>query len=132
MAKQKNISDAEWKIMKVLWKEPLLTLRQIDERVRDVGWSYTTVRTLVTRLLEKGAAAADKNGASFRYYPLLSESECRNSEMKSFLDKVFDGSRSRLVLSLTKDSRLTDAETQELMALIEKMDSDPDPDPEKE
>lgn len=125
MAKQKNISDAEWKIMKVLWKEPLLTLRQIDERVRDAGWSYTTVRTLVTRLTEKGAAAADKNGANFRYYPLLSESECRNSEIKSFLDKVFDGSRSRLVLSLTKDSRLTEAETQELMALIEKMDSDP-------
>lgn len=48
------------------------------------------MRTLVTRLVEKEAVAADKSGANFKYYPLLSENECKNSEVKNFIDKVFD------------------------------------------
>ena len=121
--KHKNISDSEWRIMKILWDEPGLTLREIDERAKDAGWSYTTVRTLVTRLTEKGAIEADKsNAGNFRYSPVLSESECTMSETKSFLDRVFDGKKSKLVASLTKDSSLTEEETRTLMALLEKID----------
>lgn len=124
MAKNKNISDSEWKVMKVLWDEPGLTLREIDERVKEAGWSYTTVRTLVTRLSEKGAIEADRsNPGNFRYSPVLSESECTSSETKSFLDRVFDGKKSKLVASLTKDSSLTEEETKMLMALLEKIDN---------
>jgi len=106
--KNKNISNSEWKIMKVLWETPYITLRQIYEKAGvSEGWSYTTVRTLVTRLVDKEAAAADKSGTNFKYYPLLSENECKNSEVKNFLDKVFDGRKSMLMVSLTKDSNLT-------------------------
>ncbi len=124
MMKNKNISDSEWKIMKILWEEPYLTLRQIDERVKEKsGWSYTTVRTLVTRLTEKGAAAADKSHpGNFRYYPLISEEDSKNREVKSFLDRVFDGKKSMMMVSLTKDSNLTEDETKTLMSIIEKMD----------
>ncbi|MCI9063864.1 MAG: BlaI/MecI/CopY family transcriptional regulator, partial [Clostridia bacterium] len=56
--KNKNISNSEWKIMKVLWETPYITLRQIYEKAGvSEGWSYTTVRTLVTRLVDKEAAA---------------------------------------------------------------------------
>ena len=82
--KNKSISNSEWKIMKILWQTPKLTLRQIYEKTGAAeGWSYTTVRTLVTRLVEKEAVAADKSGANFKYYPLLSENECKNSEVKN-------------------------------------------------
>lgn len=122
--KNKNISDSEWRIMKALWETPNLTLRQIYENVSAAsGWSYTTVRTLVTRLVEKGVVAADKSSTSnFRYYPLLSESECKSSEIKSFLDRVFDGKKSTLMVSLTKDSGLTEEETKTLMSIIDKID----------
>ena len=121
--KNKNISNSEWKIMKVLWETPYITLRQIYEKAgTSEGWSYTTVRTLVTRLVDKEAAAADKSGGNFKYYPLLSENECKNSEVKNFLDKVFDGRKSMLMVSLTKDSNLTAEETKTLMSLIEKID----------
>ena len=66
--------------------------------------------------------AADKSGANFKYYPLLSENECKNSEVKNFIDKVFDGKKSTLMVSLTKDSKLTEEETKTLMSLIEKID----------
>ena len=118
-----SISNSEWKIMKILWQTPKLTLRQIYEKTGAAeGWSYTTVRTLVTRLVEKEAVAADKSGANFKYYPLLSENECKNSEVKNFIDKVFDGKKSTLMVSLTKDSKLTEEETKTLMSLIEKID----------
>ena len=121
--KNKSISNSEWKIMKILWQTSKLTLRQIYEKTGAAeGWSYTTVRTLVTRLVEKEAVAADKSGANFKYYPLLSENECKNSEVKNFIDKVFDGKKSTLMVSLTKDSKLTEDETKTLMSLIEKID----------
>lgn len=121
--KNKSISNSEWKIMKILWQTPKLTLRQIYEKTGAAeGWSYTTVRTLVTRLVEKEAVGADKSGANFKYYPLLSENECKNSEVKNFIDKVFDGKKSTLMVSLTKDSKLTEEETKTLMSLIEKID----------
>ena len=121
--KNKSISNSEWKIMKILWQTPKLTLRQIYEKTGAAeGWSYTTVRKLVTWLVEKEAVAADKSGANFKYYPLLSENECKNSEVKNFIDKVFDGKKSTLMVSLTKDSKLTEEETKTLMSLIEKID----------
>lgn len=119
-----NISESEWKIMKVLWEKPALTLREIASGLEDTDWSYTTIRTLVTRLLEKGAVKADKKATChFIYSPAVSESECKNKEVNRFLTRVFDGSISMLVSALTKDSNLTEEEQKKLMDMIEKMEN---------
>ena len=60
---QIRISDAEWKIMKTLWnsESPAMTLGEIISALgEDNRWSYTTVRTLIVRLIDKGAVSADK------------------------------------------------------------------------
>lgn len=121
--KNLSISESEWKVMKVLWEKPDLTLREIAASLEDTDWSYTTIRTLVTRLLEKGAVAADKTSGNFKYYPAVSESECKNKEVNRFLSRVFDGSVSMLVSTLTKDSNLTEEEQKELLSIIEKMEN---------
>ena len=124
--KNLSISESEWKIMKVLWERPELTLKEIGLEtavLNDTAWSYTTIRTLVTRLLEKGAIAADKTAGNFKYSPAVSENECKFKEMNRFLSRVFDGSVSMLVSTLTKDSNLTEEEQKELMNIIEKMGS---------
>jgi len=121
--KNLSISESEWKVMKILWERPNLTLKEIAASLDDTDWSYTTIRTLVTRLMEKGAIAADKSSSNFRYYPEVSENECKNKEVNRFLSRVFDGSVSMLVSTLTKDSNLTEKERKELMDIIEKMDS---------
>ena len=118
-----SISESEWKIMRVLWEKPDLTLREITANLGESDWSYTTIRTLVTRLLEKGAISADKSSSNFKYYPAVTEDECKRKEMNRFLSRVFDGSVSMLVSTLTKDSNLTEEEQKELMDIIEKMDS---------
>ena len=118
-----TISESEWKVMRVLWEKPNLTLRDITASLGETDWSYTTIRTLVTRLLEKGAISADKSSSNFKYYPAVAEDVCKLKEMNRFLSRVFDGSVSMLVSTLTKDSNLTEKEQKELMNIIEKIDS---------
>ena len=118
-----SISDSEWEVMKVLWKKPDITLHEIATELGNTNWSYTTIRTMVTRLAEKGAIDADKKAANtFRYSPVISESECKSKEVNSLLSKVFNGSVSMLVSTLTKDSNLTEAQQKELLDIIEKME----------
>lgn len=86
-----RISDSEWAVMKVLWQggSEGMSLKEIDEAIISHGWSYTTVRTMVGRLTEKGAIRADKSHkGSFKYYPAVSEERCRRAEVKNLMEKL--------------------------------------------
>ena len=123
-----TISDAEWLIMKALWhddkaKEEGFSLKEINEAVSAEGWGYTTVRTMVGRLVEKGALRADKSHrGSFLYYPAVSEEKCAKAEVRSLVDRIFDGSARLMVSSLVEDKNLTEEEQRTLLAIIEKME----------
>lgn len=118
-----SISDSEWQIMKVIWEVPNINLKEISERVDKCGWSYSTIRTLVKRLVDKGVIAADKSiSNNFKYYSIVSEEECKKKEVKSFLEKVFNGSAGMLISALTKDSELSEKEKEKLRDIIDKID----------
>lgn len=120
-----NISEAEWKVMECLWRNNSLTLKQISEELTDSKWSYTTIRTMVTRLMEKGIIAADKSSTSnFKYYAVAPEKECKLEETKSFLKRVFAGSISSMVATLAKQENLSKEEVAELKKIIENMEGD--------
>ena len=121
MTKEINISDSEWTVMEYLWDNPMVTITEIRKALSSTGWSDSTIKTLVRRLVSKNAVAINDEAATFRYYPLISQQECRLKETKSFINRVYDGSVSMLVTNLAADSNLTDKETEELLALIEKM-----------
>lgn len=121
MKKEINISESEWIVMEYLWSNPLVTITQIRKALSYNGWSDSTIKTLVRRLVSKKVVAINDEEANFRYYPLISQQECRLKETKSFINRVYDGSVSMLVTNLATDSNLTDKETEELLALIEKM-----------
>lgn len=121
MKKELNISESEWMVMEYLWKNPLTTISEIRKALSSTGWSDSTIKTLVRRLVSKKAIAINDEGAVFRYYPLISQQECRLKETKSFINRVYDGSVSMLVTNLAADSNLTEKETEELLSLIEKM-----------
>ena len=107
--------------MEYLWNNPMVTITEIRKALSPTGWSDSTIKTLVRRLVSKNAVAINDEAATFRYYPLISQQECRLKETKSFINRVYDGSVSMLVTNLAADSNLTDKETEELLALIEKM-----------
>lgn len=118
-----NISEAEWRIMECLWDESNLTLKQIVEKLNDSEWSYTTIRTMVKRLMVKGIIGADKSQSSnFKYFTLVEEKDCKIEEAKSFLSRVFDGSVAMMVSTLAKQEELSKEELEELKKIIDGMD----------
>ncbi len=120
----KKLSESEWMVMKVLWEHPHITLKEITALLNDSEWSYSTIRTLVSRLVKKDAVAADKTIGNFKYYPIAEESECKQQEAKKFLSRVFDGSISMMVSTLVMDSNLSEDEQKELMDIIDKIDGE--------
>ena len=116
-----SISESEWSVMEFLWSHPLSTITDIRKSLSQNGWSDSTIKTLVRRLVSKKAAAINDEGAVFRYYALLSEQECRLKETKSFINRVYNGSVNMLVTNLASESNLTEKETEELLRLIDKM-----------
>jgi BlaI family penicillinase repressor len=49
-----SISDSEWKIIEILWKYPNSTVSDIVKSLEHTGWSYSTIKTMLNRLVDKG------------------------------------------------------------------------------
>lgn len=123
--KYNSISEAEWEVMEVLWRQPDSSLSDVVEQLEHTKWSYSTIKTLLRRLVEKKFVEVDKSVPnSFRYRAAVEEQDCRAREAKNFLQRVFDGSVSMFVSTLAKTSELTKEEEEELMQIIKKMEED--------
>ena len=118
----KNISESEWKVLEVLWDRPGSLIGEIRSALSDSGWSYSTIKTLVSRLVGKGALEAKDSPQGKRYYPAVDEDESRRDETRHFLDRIYNGSVRILFSNLVRDSKLSDEELEELMGLIDKME----------
>ena len=115
-----NISDSEMEIMAVLWnaKEPITSV-EIGEAVEKHGWKKTTIATFLTRLVEKGALSADKQGKLYYYTPLISEKEYRKSQTKNLIKSLYNGSVRDFAVSFFEEQKLSDKDIQELKAIFE-------------
>ena len=82
-----QISEAEFKVMKIVWKYAPVSTVEITEYLRpSTHWSYNTVQTLLKRLLQKGALSYEKRSRVFVYTPLVAETDYIRQESRSFLD----------------------------------------------
>jgi BlaI family penicillinase repressor len=126
----KPISEAEWKIMHVLWKDGRQSSNDVVANVvPETGWSPNTVRTLLTRLTEKGVLQADverrKEGKKSKgyplcfYTPLYTRQECEAVQVQSFVEKVFEGDAARLLAHFVKETALTAEQIAELRKKLE-------------
>ncbi|MEE1071866.1 MAG: BlaI/MecI/CopY family transcriptional regulator [Cellulosilyticum sp.] len=120
-----NITDSEWKVMKVLWEQSPLTLKEIVARLKDeTNWSNTTIRTLIVRLMEKEYIEADKSTGNFKYAPMIAKADCQEEQAKDFLERVFEGSIGMFITAFTKKGKLSAEDEAELRKLIEKIEED--------
>ena len=114
-----RISDSEWEVMNVLWGETPLTCREIVIRVREhKGWQKRTIRTLLNRLVDKGAIKADMKRRPALYYSRLDREECIQSESKSFLNRVFAGEPASMLLHLVKNTNLAPRDIKQLKKIL--------------
>ena len=116
-----HCTEAEWKIMEVLWEDAPRTMPQITKALAGkTGWSRHTVITLLKRMQEKGSIRVDESGPVKQYFPLISREEASSQETKKLLSHVFSGKASLLVQNLVDSGEITLKEMEELMDLIRK------------
>lgn len=114
-----NISDSEWKIMKVIWaKSPILASEIVERLKNETTWNPKTIHTLIRRLVEKNIVTAKKEKTFYSYSANVSEKECVREETKTFLEKCFNGSLNMLISNFIKDDKLSEKELDELKELL--------------
>ena len=87
-----QISEAEFEIMKVVWKYAPINTNEITQRLtRTTTWSPKTIQTLIKRLVTKGALTYEKQSRVFVYTPLVKEQDYINQESHSFLKRFYGG-----------------------------------------
>ena len=116
-----DISESEWTVMEALWKRSPQTAAEVARGVRrSTGWAINTVRTLLTRLVEKGALEARENEEGVREFaPAVEREVCVRAESDSFLQRVFKGAAKPLLVHFAANSKLTRDEVQELKRLFD-------------
>ncbi|MFZ5989494.1 MAG: BlaI/MecI/CopY family transcriptional regulator [Bacillota bacterium] len=113
-----KITDAEWKVMEVLWDNSPISARELVDIMKDMeGWNKNTTYTVITRLIQKGVASREE--PSFICRPLVSRDQVCLSETRSFLQKVYDGSVKMLVTGFLSKEKLSREDIEELKKLIE-------------
>ena len=114
-----RISQSELDIMNVLWAEsPLAASDVCDALDNNKAWSSRTVKTLLSRLVEKGALATEADGRRYLYTPLVSKEVYATQAAKSLSNRLFGGRAAPLLAHLAAEDGLTDKDIAELEALL--------------
>lgn len=115
------VSNSEWTIMEHLWEKSPQTAAEVVGGLRDsTGWAPNTIRTLLTRLVEKGALRAKDNDAGVREYaPAVRRDAVVRAESKTFLQRVFRGAEKTLLAHFAANAKLTPEEVRELKKLLD-------------
>jgi BlaI family transcriptional regulator, penicillinase repressor len=116
------ISDSEWDVMNVLWAaDAPLGANDVVARLAGVrDWSPRTVKTLLNRLINKGALAYETQGKRYLYRPRVTRGQCVREETRSFLSRVFANAPGPMLLQFVAQARLTPAEVEALKRLLDK------------
>lgn len=114
-----RFSEAEWRLMTVLWAKSPASARDVHDAVApETGWAYTTVKTMLDRLVEKGALSAEQPRLAAQYTPRVTQREGRRSAIRTLIDQAFGGSVGPLVAELVADERLSAADRAELGRMV--------------
>ena len=119
MDKAVRISDAEWEVMSVVWRRaPVAAAEVADDLAARKQWTLTTVRTLLRRLVDKGALAQEAEGKRYLYRPRITMEECTRRETESFWDRVLGRAPSSTLAHLVRKADLSPSDIQELRKIL--------------
>ena len=110
-----RISEAEWKIMNVLWRKSPASARDVKKALEDdTDWAYATVKTIMSRLVEKGALQMSRQANTNMYTVAVSRLDARKMAVRSLLNRAFDGAFGPLVHFLLEQQELSDSDREAL------------------
>ncbi|CAN5549237.1 BlaI/MecI/CopY family transcriptional regulator [soil metagenome] len=115
-----QISDAEWQVMRIIWNRKTATAAEVIAGLSETsGWTHRTIRTLLARLVEKGALATESDGHRYLYRPLLSRGKCIRRECQTFVNKVFGGDAAELLAHFARSAAMSPAQVEELKRMLD-------------
>jgi len=118
-----SISDAESQIMRALWERHPLSAEDILAALpAEDGWQLGTVKTLLNRMLNKGALQAERDGRRYLYEPLVAREDWEQGESLGLLDRVFGGRLSPLVAHFSAQRKLSREDAEALRRLLQEHD----------
>ncbi|MGQ0553605.1 MAG: BlaI/MecI/CopY family transcriptional regulator [Planctomycetota bacterium] len=113
-----RLNETEWKVMQALWRRQPLSAREVREELApSTGWAYTTVKTLLVRLAEKGLVRETRSERAGLYAPLITQAEARRAALRALLDRAFEGGLAPM-LGFLREERLTAKERATLEAML--------------
>ena len=116
-----HISQAEFEVMKSVWKSAPINTNEITERLlKTTSWRAKTIQTLIKRLVTKGALTYEKQGRVFVYTPLVEENEYISQQSNSFIKRFYDGDISAMLSSYLENNQLSETELNHLRSLLSK------------
>ncbi len=114
-----KLTEPEWLIMNALWEKHPVKARDVVQRLPStVNWAYTTVKTMLDRLVEKKAVGKSKRGNIGLYEPLVSRRQARRTAMRIMLDQAFDGAFGPMMHFLVEDEKLSADQRKELIKIL--------------
>ena len=117
------ISDAEAMVMEVLWGASPRSAEEVSAALADsTGWAEPTIKTLLNRLLNKGAISAEKDGRRYLYSPVLRREAWVQQQSEGLLARLFGGRVAPLVAHFSERGQLTPADIAELKRLVSELD----------
>jgi len=115
-----ELTEAEWTIIKAVWDHEPCAAPGIQEKLRKkTGWTYSTVRTLMDRMVEKGLLTAEKLRKLTIYRSAVTREQAQRGELSYALKHAFNGALTPMVQCLLDTSDLSAEELTELEALIQ-------------
>jgi predicted transcriptional regulator len=114
-----TLTDAEARLMTVLWDKQRATVADVVAALGRRAVSYSTIQTLLRILETKGYVAHDKEGRAFVYRPVVDQRQARRRALSHLVSRLFNNSPSLLVTNVLEDERIDPAEIERLKALLD-------------
>ena len=115
-----NISEAEWDVIKIIWEKGPLTAGQIVAALEgQKHWRPRTIKTLLARLVKKGAVKSAVEEKRYVYRAAISRQQAARREARSFLSRVFDGALLPAVVTFLKETDLSHEDVEQLKQILE-------------
>ena len=116
-----QISEAEYEVMKIVWKYAPISTNEITEQLlQTTSWSPKTIQTLIKRLVTKGVLTYEKQSRVFVYTPLVKESDYVGQESRSFLKRFYNGDITAMLSAYIENDKLSENELDNLRLLLSK------------
>ena len=119
-----HLTQSEWSVMECLWERSHQTGREIIQQMEEqCGWSRSTTLTLLSRMEGKGAVVGESvTGSKKTFRPLICREDAALQETEDFLGRVYQGSLSMMVSTLTRKQALSQKEIDELYGILRELE----------